>query len=333
MISFLASSRSRWPKRETSTSLMMYWSDGRARDWTSTAAPNAPLPTTRILRYLSIWGASKWAAATNGRPPNMPEIDRRMRCAVLISALAASHAIRIRPPVTMVAMSSSETAVSSVRPAERYVATNRFQVKKGREAAFEKRWADRKSRLGLLDGFRFFCMMRRVESDCIQYADDNNYISCTVWQTVCIASRGCLRHFVEPLPAPCQPCQSRPCAEPKAQVCTSPHHNAIVCPGRRLQLVEERRRLQGGARGRHRRRDRVHAARHRHEHKGQAQGGHVGGHPPGDHATRRGDGVVIGMAGGCGRREGDARRRGLHCDEPILGIGEDLPAAATVFAV
>lgn len=67
--------------------------------------------------------------------------------------------------------------------AERYVATNRFRVKQGREAAFEKRWADRKSRLGLLDGFRFFCMMRRTDRfDGAAYEDDINYISCTVWE-------------------------------------------------------------------------------------------------------------------------------------------------------
>ena len=48
--------------------------------------------------------------------------------------------------------------------AQRYVATNRFRVKQGREAAFEKRWAERPSRLGSLDGFRFFTMMRRVET-------------------------------------------------------------------------------------------------------------------------------------------------------------------------
>ena len=51
----------------------------------------------------------------------------------------------------------------------------------GAEAAFEKRWADRQSRLGLLDGFRFFCMMRRVDDAGAE--DDINYISCTVWET------------------------------------------------------------------------------------------------------------------------------------------------------
>jgi len=69
--------------------------------------------------------------------------------------------------------------------AARYVATNRFRVKDGREPAFEKRWADRQSRLGLLEGFRFFCMLRRVERDgpnARPYDDDVNYISCTVWE-------------------------------------------------------------------------------------------------------------------------------------------------------
>jgi len=65
--------------------------------------------------------------------------------------------------------------------AERYVVQNRFKVKKGREAAFEKRWADRESRLGNLDGFRFFCMLRRVDD--ADAADDVNYVSATVWET------------------------------------------------------------------------------------------------------------------------------------------------------
>jgi hypothetical protein len=47
-------------------------------------------------------------------------------------------------------------------PAERYIATNRFKVKKGAEAKFEKRWQERKSRLAELDGFQFFTIMQRV---------------------------------------------------------------------------------------------------------------------------------------------------------------------------
>lgn len=62
---------------------------------------------------------------------------------------------------------------------------NRFRVKQGREAAFEKRWADRESRLGTLPGFRFFCMLRRVDRENTlleETENDPNYISCTVWE-------------------------------------------------------------------------------------------------------------------------------------------------------
>lgn len=79
-------------------------------------------------------------------------------------------------------MSAAPTVTAPPLTAERYIATNRFRVKEGREAAFEKRWADRKSKLGLLDGFRFFTMMRRVEREGTTYEDDINYISCTIWE-------------------------------------------------------------------------------------------------------------------------------------------------------
>ena len=38
---------------------------------------------------------------------------------------------------------------------ERYIATNRFKCREGKGPAFEKRWAERTSRLSKLDGFRF----------------------------------------------------------------------------------------------------------------------------------------------------------------------------------
>jgi len=73
-------------------------------------------------------------------------------------------------------------------PTSRFIVQNRFRVKSGREAAFEKRWADRKSRLGNLPGFRFFCMMRLVtDGDAATTAksndDEPNYVSSTVWDT------------------------------------------------------------------------------------------------------------------------------------------------------
>lgn len=84
----------------------------------------------------------------------------------------------------LVPVAASMVVSTAPLTAQRYVATNRFRVKEGREAAYEKRWADRSSRLGLLDGFRFFCMMRRVpRADGVDYEDDINYISCTVWDS------------------------------------------------------------------------------------------------------------------------------------------------------
>ena len=101
-----------------------------------------------------------------------------MKVAVMLQLLSAAVGLRLSP-AKMVATQPAATIA-----AERYVATNRFRVKDGREAAFEKRWADRKSRLGLLDGFRFFCMLRRLPADEGKPApaDDINYISCTVWE-------------------------------------------------------------------------------------------------------------------------------------------------------
>jgi heme-degrading monooxygenase HmoA len=73
---------------------------------------------------------------------------------------------------------------------DRYIASNRFAIRSGKEAKFEKRWANRKSRLAELDGFRYFHLMRRVslDEDGVKYdgGDDKassqgNYVSFTVW--------------------------------------------------------------------------------------------------------------------------------------------------------
>lgn len=67
--------------------------------------------------------------------------------------------------------------------AERYIATNRFKVRPGKDAKFEKRWADRKSRLAQLEGFRFFTLLKRVDPvGGAQDSDENNYVSMTVWE-------------------------------------------------------------------------------------------------------------------------------------------------------
>ena len=77
---------------------------------------------------------------------------------------------------------------------DRYVATNRFAVRKGQQAKFEKRWATRKSRLATLPGFRYFHLMRRVTpktgASGVEYVYDEgsndeeaqeNYVSFTIW--------------------------------------------------------------------------------------------------------------------------------------------------------
>jgi heme-degrading monooxygenase HmoA len=79
---------------------------------------------------------------------------------------------------------------------DRYVATNRFAVRQGKEAKFEKRWATRKSKLATLDGFKYFHLMRRVtideetgaatydegNSDESSSSQEGNYVSFTIWE-------------------------------------------------------------------------------------------------------------------------------------------------------
>mmetsp|Transcript_18210 Transcript_18210/g.29859 ORF Transcript_18210/g.29859 Transcript_18210/m.29859 type:complete len:339 (+) Transcript_18210:71-1087(+) len=84
-----------------------------------------------------------------------------------------------------------ETAVKSdLLKRDRYVATNRFTVRPGRAAKFEKRWADRSSRLAELEGFKYFQLMRRVglenevNSGIDPFASTDpfgNYVSFTIW--------------------------------------------------------------------------------------------------------------------------------------------------------
>ena len=70
---------------------------------------------------------------------------------------------------------------------ERYVASNRFRLQAGKGPTFEKRWAERKSRLANLDGFRFFTLMRRVEGmggppKPADADEEYDYVSLTIWE-------------------------------------------------------------------------------------------------------------------------------------------------------
>lgn len=72
---------------------------------------------------------------------------------------------------------------------ERYAVFNRFRCRdmQGSAARFEKRWAERPSRLAELDGFRFFSLLRRVSPDSSDEASfvvpegEPNYMSMTIW--------------------------------------------------------------------------------------------------------------------------------------------------------
>ena len=67
--------------------------------------------------------------------------------------------------------------------AQRYIASNRFKVRKDAGPKFEKRWADRKSRLADLGGFRFFTLMKKVNEDGSEVQSEfGNYVSFTVWE-------------------------------------------------------------------------------------------------------------------------------------------------------
>mmetsp|Transcript_17906 Transcript_17906/g.55068 ORF Transcript_17906/g.55068 Transcript_17906/m.55068 type:complete len:334 (+) Transcript_17906:148-1149(+) len=77
-------------------------------------------------------------------------------------------------------------------PRERYIASNRFKTRGGKAAAkFEARWANRKSRLATLDGFRYFSLFRQVPLEDVVgergaaamggNAPSYDYMSFTIW--------------------------------------------------------------------------------------------------------------------------------------------------------
>lgn len=85
-------------------------------------------------------------------------------------------------------MSSTPTPRRTLQAQElleprRYVSMGELRVRDGRGAALEKVWAERKTRLLSLPGFRFFTMLRRVPNGDTPYTDDVNYISCTIWDS------------------------------------------------------------------------------------------------------------------------------------------------------
>lgn len=92
---------------------------------------------------------------------------------------------------TTEASETTEIKSNPLMKRDRYVATNRFAVRRDQQAKFEKRWATRKSKLAVLDGFRYFHLMRRVtlnDDGTATYAQGDsdeeaqeNYVSFTIW--------------------------------------------------------------------------------------------------------------------------------------------------------
>ncbi|KAG8463614.1 hypothetical protein KFE25_003887 [Diacronema lutheri] len=103
------------------------------------------------------------------------------------SALSRAQAPRARlfAVATEAVAGADVAAPPGLLARERYVACNQFNVRPGAEAKFEARWANRKSRLAELDGFRYFNLMRRVSLDpqTPLDADDFGYVSLTIWET------------------------------------------------------------------------------------------------------------------------------------------------------
>lgn len=79
-------------------------------------------------------------------------------------------------PEQEVVFSQTETATD-----RRYVASNRFEIVPRSAAKFEARWATRKSRLAVLDGFRYFSLLRLTSAEGDGEMAKFNYVSFTIW--------------------------------------------------------------------------------------------------------------------------------------------------------
>jgi len=107
------------------------------------------------------------------------------------SVAAASRLLSAPPAIEETSPSTNEEREAKLLSRDRYIATNRFTVRPNSQAKFEKRWADRSSRLASLEGFRYFHLMRRVALenevnsgiDPLANIDEfGNYVSFTIWQ-------------------------------------------------------------------------------------------------------------------------------------------------------
>ena len=125
------------------------------------------------------------AASFSSRIRGAPVIARRDARAIRRTVARVPAVTRANADI----MSEVGTAVltDGQLQGERYVASNRFRLQAGKGPTFEKRWAERKSRLANLDGFRFFTLMRRVEGmggppKPADADEEYDYVSLTIWE-------------------------------------------------------------------------------------------------------------------------------------------------------
>uniref|UniRef100_A0A061R995 Antibiotic biosynthesis monooxygenase n=2 Tax=Tetraselmis sp. GSL018 TaxID=582737 RepID=A0A061R995_9CHLO len=106
-------------------------------------------------------------------------VSRSFASPRLVSS-SRSHLRLSRFQVKAAVEAESQSAKQELLKPELYVACNRFNTRSGKGPKFEKRWAERKSRLAELDGFEFFTLLRRVDTKEDEKVDFN-YMSLTMW--------------------------------------------------------------------------------------------------------------------------------------------------------
>mmetsp|Transcript_16383 Transcript_16383/g.36036 ORF Transcript_16383/g.36036 Transcript_16383/m.36036 type:complete len:370 (+) Transcript_16383:84-1193(+) len=133
----------------------------------------------------ALWGAAAFAA----RPALAPRSAVARRAAAEADTATAPGAVKAEG-ASKCPYSKENMAMGGapdgdgLLAGERYIAMNRFQVRQGSEPAFEQRWAQRKSSLKELEGFRYFTLLERVPpsgEDAKPYEDDFSYVSFTIW--------------------------------------------------------------------------------------------------------------------------------------------------------
>ena len=135
-----------------------------------------------LMAFMCIAYADAFSSSSKRRAVPLPVTVQHSQPTIFMSTM-------IDTPQTT---SDDEVTEKGLLKRDRYIATNRFAVRKGQQAKFEKRWATRKSRLATLPGFQYFHLMRRVtltnNNNVCEYDEgttdetaQENYVSFTIW--------------------------------------------------------------------------------------------------------------------------------------------------------